>query len=167
MNCTEHGYSDPENVPCPDCVIAGLVEQVKVLTERALSAEATIGYLKSPAQSCLEERSEGKGGCGACSVCCGELRKERDRLKQVLADALKWCHQGHGDFAAASCGLCAPLVQEAPLMPPKAPPVAEGEEHKTCSICKQRFPIGYVGHNEGWKWYCTPICYARDGKRGW
>ena len=34
----------------------------------------------STGQACLDERARGKGPCGACPVCCAELRAERDAL---------------------------------------------------------------------------------------
>jgi DNA repair exonuclease SbcCD ATPase subunit len=45
--------------------------------------KAAFEYLKSPAKACLDERAEGNGGCGACSVCCGELR---DKLAAVTRE---------------------------------------------------------------------------------
>jgi len=33
------------------------------------------------AEWCRDERRDGNGGCGACSICCTELRDERDALR--------------------------------------------------------------------------------------
>jgi hypothetical protein len=33
----------------------------------------------SMAAWCLEERAKGAGGCGACAICCGELRDELEK----------------------------------------------------------------------------------------
>ena len=43
--------------------------------------------IKTPsmAEWCLEERSEGAGGCGACSICCGELRKSIEAILQCAS----------------------------------------------------------------------------------
>jgi chromosome segregation ATPase len=55
--------------------------------------KAAFEYLKSPAKACLDERAEGNGGCGACSVCCGELRdkleateRQADRFQRLLTE---------------------------------------------------------------------------------
>lgn len=43
--------------------------------KRDLAAESSIRL----AEWCKEEREAGNGGCGACSICCEELRKEVER----------------------------------------------------------------------------------------
>jgi hypothetical protein len=37
--------------------------------------KAMVEQMKSPDESCLEEREAGNGGCGACAICCGEWRE--------------------------------------------------------------------------------------------
>jgi len=39
-------------------------------------AKAMLAWKLSPAETCREERAEGNGGCGACSICCNELKAE-------------------------------------------------------------------------------------------
>jgi hypothetical protein len=43
---------------------------------------------KSMAEWCLEERAAGNGGCGACSVCCKELRDEFEQANRERDDAV-------------------------------------------------------------------------------
>lgn len=47
--------------------------ECKRLEESLAHIRAVIDWNASPAKSCLAARAEGKGGCSACSVCCGEL----------------------------------------------------------------------------------------------
>lgn len=52
--------------------------------ENLVSEVAYLRTLKSPpsmAEWCKEERAKGSGGCGACSICCGELREELERYE--------------------------------------------------------------------------------------
>jgi hypothetical protein len=62
----------------------------------------------SPAESCREERAAGNGGCGACSICCKELKDKLDALTirggvlgEVQAERerqdIKWGIQNHPD----------------------------------------------------------------------
>lgn len=44
--------------------------------EQLSEARALLRHMKSPAESCAAERAEGNGGCGACAICCAELRAE-------------------------------------------------------------------------------------------
>lgn len=44
---------------------------VVVVAEAYLRSELKI---ESMAEWCIEEREAANGGCGACSICCGELR---------------------------------------------------------------------------------------------
>lgn len=51
----------------------------KVQEERDF-ATAALRAMKSPAECCAESRREGKGGCGACALCCKELREQVEAL---------------------------------------------------------------------------------------
>ena len=46
--------------------------------EEVATLRATLQATKSLAESCAEERAAGNGGCGACSICCGEAMEQRD-----------------------------------------------------------------------------------------
>lgn len=49
--------------------------------QTALGLTAALKALQSPAEACRTEREKGKGGCGACSLCCLELREELERAR--------------------------------------------------------------------------------------
>jgi len=53
----------------------------KVQEERDFAASA-LRQAKSPSASCAEERAAGNGGCGACALCCKELRAELDVVRK-------------------------------------------------------------------------------------
>jgi chromosome segregation ATPase len=47
-------------------------------------AKAMLQQKLSPAETCREERAEGNGGCGTCSICCNELKAELFEVKMKL-----------------------------------------------------------------------------------
>lgn len=66
-----------------------LSEQARVTAERD-EERVKLAWMRSPAESCREERIQGNGGCGACAICCKEATEERDAalsdLKRVTAE---------------------------------------------------------------------------------
>jgi len=56
-----------------------------------------------------------KGKCAQCdlmdvNIALETVEAENEVLRATIKSALKWCHQGHGDFPAKGCGLCSPLL---------------------------------------------------------
>lgn len=59
-------------------------ERLDKMQEERDFAVSALRQSKSPAESCAEERAAGNGGCGACALCCKELRDEVDKLRLRL-----------------------------------------------------------------------------------
>jgi len=60
--------------------------------EKLLEEVQWLRVTKNPpamAEWCKEEREKGAGGCGACSVCCGELRDGIEDTKKAVAIVVK------------------------------------------------------------------------------
>ena len=53
---------------------------------RARVAELEGALSKSPAEWCLSERAEGKGGCGACSVYCADLKAKLSEAEATVRE---------------------------------------------------------------------------------
>ena len=75
---------------------------LRVAAEVAAARNAEIAELRRQlkdasairlAEWCKEERSQGNGGCGACSICCSELRDQLAAKAIVLGHAAtpEWC----------------------------------------------------------------------------
>lgn len=71
------------------------VEDLVAREREIQSLRASIKWIKSPAEACSEERAAGNGGCGACSICCGELRERVERCEEALREVVK----GEGRFS--------------------------------------------------------------------
>jgi hypothetical protein len=109
MNCNRCGFpitpEFPAMIRCNDlhagggtCIRAQQAE-IERLKERTREIEAAMS--KTPAQWCLEERADGNGGCGACSICCAELRAENERLRDALHKTIRiWVEQDNALEAA-------------------------------------------------------------------
>jgi hypothetical protein len=70
------------------------------LIEQVQFAHALVKATKSMAETCKEERAMGNGGCGACSICCSELRRQLEQFEFYEKSHLqreKW-----GDILAPS-----------------------------------------------------------------
>lgn len=73
---------------------------VKVTEERDI-AVAALRQTLSPAESCIEEREAGNGGCGVCAICCKEWRDKYEKLQEENATY----HCGCGNCGCSRCNL--------------------------------------------------------------
>ena len=68
--------------------------------------------MRSMVEWCEEERTEGNGPCGACALCCKELRYELDNMKELLKTAIEGLSDIAGDNAEGLwCGFCTPIAK--------------------------------------------------------
>lgn len=68
-------------------------DEIAVIAEKyeaeLAQLRAQLAQIKYPSESCKEERSAGNSGCGACALCCKELRDENEELRARVADLEK------------------------------------------------------------------------------
>lgn len=57
------------------------------LLARLEAVEAKVAVIGG--EACIENRKAGRGPCGACAVCCAELRKELEEVRVAQQDTLK------------------------------------------------------------------------------
>jgi len=61
-----------------------IIKEADDAASRIVELQAMLQQKLSPAETCREERAEGNGGCGTCSICCNELKAELFEAKMKL-----------------------------------------------------------------------------------
>jgi len=68
-----------------------LIKEADDAASRIVELQAMIQQKLSPAETCREERAEGNGGCGTCTICCNELKAELFETKATLQkESAQW-----------------------------------------------------------------------------
>jgi hypothetical protein len=71
MNDCNNPIHHPDGCACPHCYCCEKCTNTDA-HDKAVKREA---LMETPTEICMEERAMGNGGCGACALCCKELRE--------------------------------------------------------------------------------------------
>ncbi len=89
------------------------VDENQKLKDEIKRLTVTLAATSSLAESCKEERDKGAGGCGACSICCNELKSEIDKLhkyeEKLISELKGFLERDDKDSTMTSpCGVLCP-----------------------------------------------------------